>query len=197
MATPGYPFNLFQPGRIGDYSGRFSGGLGGLGALGGPLGLETGLASTVNQFMTQQAKAPWQANYPLFDPIMGQLGQNVYQQAQGKVTDSTINQLLQGAAQRGIITGSPGSPGSNAAYLAALGKTSEQQQALGMQGATALGALTPVPEIWNPMSLYVPERLARMEQGIAQQAEYTRPSTYKTSYRIGSGPWRSDRPLGW
>jgi hypothetical protein len=178
----GYPLTMFQPGRYGGYTG-----------FGGYPQLETGLASTINQFMTGQAKAPWQANYPMFDPIMGQLGTNVYQQAQGKVTDATINQLLQGAAQRGILTGSPGSPGANSAYLQALMKTSEQQQALGMQGATALGALTPIPEIWNPLSLYVPERLGRFEQDVAYGAEKgPQQSGTRTMYRrAGSSTWRS------
>lgn len=136
--------------------------------FGGP---DYGLAGNINQFMTGQAIAPWQANQPFFNETFQQAGQNALQQTQGKVTDPTINQLLQGAAQRGIITGSPGSPGANSAYLAALGKTSEQQQVAGLQGFGTLAGITPVPEIWNPLSLYVPERLARLEESIAQGAE--------------------------
>jgi hypothetical protein len=53
------------------------------------------------------------------------------QQLQGQVGSDVVAQLLQQAAERGIMTGQGGGPNTNAAYLAALGLTSTGQQQAG------------------------------------------------------------------
>lgn len=121
------------------------------------------LANLVNQFMTQQAAMPLQSNLPGYTGMREQQSKNILSQLQGDVPQDVITQILQQAAERGIMTGAPGGPNANSAYLRALGLTSIGQQQLGQQGLNQAIEQTPVPEIWNPMSLYVPEYLANQE----------------------------------
>lgn len=48
----------------------------------------------------------------------------VESQLRGQLPPDVINQIAQRAAERGVATGSPGGPGANAAYLAAIGRSS-------------------------------------------------------------------------
>lgn len=48
----------------------------------------------------------------------------VESQLRGQLPTDVINQIAQRAAERGVATGSPGGPGANAAYLAAIGRSS-------------------------------------------------------------------------
>ncbi len=134
----------------------------------GSLDPYTALASQVNQFMAGQAQAPFIANLPGYQGMTQQRSANVGAQLKGDVPQDVINQILQQAAQRGIFTGSPGGPASNASYLQALGLTSLGQQKEGAAGLSQAISDTPVPEIWNPMSLFVPEYLAKLELDAAR-----------------------------
>jgi hypothetical protein len=127
-----------------------------------------GLASGVNQFMTGQAAAPYIANLPGYQAMTGQQSQNILSQLKGEVPQDVINQVLQQAAERGIATGTAGGPNANAAYMKMLGLTSLGLQQQGAQNLTQAIANTPVPELFNPMSLYVPEKLAGLSLGAAQ-----------------------------
>jgi hypothetical protein len=155
-------------------------------------GLETGIASGVNRFMTQQAQLPFVSNLPLYSQMRGQQSQNIMSMLQGDVPGDVINQIMQQAAERGIATGSPGGPGANSAYLKALGLTSLGLQ---QQGSQLLGGAieqTPVPQLWNPISLYVPERTARKELEVAQT------SAAKPWQRFGEpSGWSSGSSWGW
>lgn len=120
------------------------------------------LAELVNSFMTQQAVAPYIANLPDYTGMTQQRSANIGSQLAGQVSPSTTNLLAQRGAERGIGVGA-GGPNAAAAWLAALGLTSEGLQQQGQQNLSQAIADTPVPEIWNPMSLYVPEYLANLE----------------------------------
>lgn len=125
------------------------------------------LAQMTNQFMTGQALAPYLQNLPGYANMVGQRSQNTQQMLQGQLPDDVITQISQQAAQRGIAGGSPGSPNANADYLRALGLTSLDMMGQGSQQLTQSIADTPVPELWNPMSLYVPSTLGAQEQAAA------------------------------
>jgi hypothetical protein len=184
----GYPYslNFLQPGMVGGY-----------GSAGTLPALETGLASTVNQFMTGQAALPYQTNLPGYQANIAQRGTNIGGLLRGEVPMDVQRQMIQGAGERGVSTGMAGSPNTNAAWLRALGLTSLGLQQAGSQQLGEAIAQTPVPEIWNPMALYVPERAARLEESIAQGGEYTPPATSKRSWSYGGGPWRSSPRLFW
>lgn len=126
------------------------------------------LASNTNALMTQQAKAPFVSNLPNYEQMVAQRSQNTGAQLRGEVPQDVVNQIIQGAAERGILTGSPGSPNSNAAYLRGLGLTSIGQQQAGSQNLSQSISDTPVPQLFNPSSLFVPEHLGSMELSAAQ-----------------------------
>lgn len=129
----------------------------------------TELAGKVNQFMTGQAVMPFLQNLPGYANMVGQRSENALSMLSGEIPGDVQNQIAQRAAERGIAGGTPGSANTNAAYLRALGLTSLDMTNQGSQLLTQSIADTPVPELWNPMSLYVPERLAAVEAGYAQQ----------------------------
>ena len=138
---------------------------------------EYGLAGDVNRFMTEQARFPFETNLPGFTPM----------------PQDVRNLISQAGAERGVMGGqAAGSPNANAAWLRALGLTSIGQQQAGTAGLTTAIQQTPIPEIWNPMSLYVPERLAQQELEAAQSGAYRPPPTSRTTYyRAGSSMGRS------
>lgn len=145
------------------------------------------LASNVNQFMTGQSILPFLQNLPGYANMVGQRSQNAMSMLNGQIPDDVISQISQGAAERGIMGGSPASPNANAAYLRALGLTSLDMQNQGSELLSKSIADTPVPELWNPMSLYVPQTLAADEakyaqQGIKAGAAAAKPSPKEYSY---------------
>lgn len=129
------------------------------------------LASLVNKFMAGQAQDPFIANLPNYLDLIGQRSKNIGEQLSGEVSSSTTNLLAQRGAERGISVGA-GGPNAAAAWLAALGLTAEGVKQKGMENLSTAIADTPVPEIWNPMSLYVPEYLANLELEATRGPQY-------------------------
>lgn len=140
------------------------------------------LAAATNAFMTGQAQAPFLANLPNYASNVAQRSQNIGSELKGQLPADVIRQIQQAAAERGIATGSPGSDNSNASYLQSLGLTSLGLQHQGSADLSQSIADTPVPQLFNPASLFVPEMLARLEHNAAQSglsnfSSTNRPST--------------------
>lgn len=145
------------------------------------------LAGNVNQFMTGQAVLPFLQNLPGYANMVGQRSENAQSMLSGEIPTDVQNVIAQGAAERGIAGGSPGAPNTNAAYLRALGLTSLDMTSQGSQLLSQSIADTPVPELWNPMSLYVPQTLGADEaryaqQGIAAGKAAAKPDPLEYSY---------------
>jgi hypothetical protein len=138
-------------------------------ALGGgvPYG---GMASGVNDFMAGQAQNQYLSNLPGYLGNITQRANNTSQQLKGQLPIDVIQQIQRQAAERGVANGMPDAAGNNnAAYLRALGLNSLQMMQQGSQNLTQSIADTPVSPLWNPMSLYVPERLGQQALAAAQQ----------------------------
>lgn len=149
--------------------GGFTGGGYGNDMVGPP---ETGLANNINTFMQGQALMPFLMNQPGFLENMGLAAGNVTSNLKGEIGSSTLAQIARGAAEFGIKIGSPGGPGFQTNLLATMGTTSEGLKAKGLEQFGELTEkITPRAEIWNPMSLYVPERLAARELAAAKEGE--------------------------
>lgn len=89
----------------------------------------TGSIDTSNQAQLQQN---YNMAIPNYSALTAQASNVAGQELNGQVPQDVISQLLQQAAERGIMTGGAGSPNTNAAYLRALGLTSIGQQQTGM-----------------------------------------------------------------
>lgn len=126
------------------------------------------LASQTNQFNLGQAANQF-AQLPGYTQDLSNIGASIADLTAGKIPTDVLTQLQQAAAERGIATGSPGSPNADAAYLRALGLTSLGLQNQGLTNLkTALGTLPSAP-LFNPASFYyTPE-----QQQAAAQAQST------------------------
>jgi hypothetical protein len=121
----------------------------------GNLGGIYNLGSGINQFQNQQAIQPYIANLPNYQAMVAQQSGNIGSELQGKLPQDVINQITQRAAERGVATGTSGSPNENAEMLRSLGLTSlgmEEQGASDLQ--RAIGE-TPNPGLFSPESMLV------------------------------------------
>lgn len=123
-----------------------------------------GLASQVNNFMGQQVRAPYLANLPNYAGMIGQRSTNTTNMLQGNLPPDVIRQIQQRGAERGVSTGMTGGTNMSASWLQSLGLNTLGMQLQGSKELTQSITDTPVPEPWNPISLY----LAQLEQEQAQ-----------------------------
>lgn len=122
------------------------------------------LAGNVNAFQTGQARAPLIAGLPNYENMLAQSSGNIGSLLKGQIPADVLSQIEQGAAERGIATGSAGSPNANAAMLRALGLTSLGLQTQGEQELTAAIGRTPQPPLMNPATFLVgPEQQQQAE----------------------------------
>lgn len=126
------------------------------------------MSNAINQFMTNQSLQPYQANLPGYANMVGQRSQNTASMLKGELPQDVINQISQQSAERGVAGGQSGGPNANAAYLRALGLNSLDMMGQGSKELSTSIADTPVPELWNPASLWMPEYLGQQEQTAAQ-----------------------------
>lgn len=160
------------------------------------------ISAATNQFMTGQAQMPYLANLPNYAEMLGQQTGNTLSQLKGEVPQDVVTQLQQRGAERGVATGSPGSPNSNAAYLRALGLTSLDIQKQGAANLHQNIADTPVSPLWNPASLFVPEHMAGLELGAASAGLGSGIGTGGGSLRLpggtlGAGPGQGGGVPSW
>lgn len=101
---------------------------------------------------------------------------NIATELAGQPSASTIRLLQQQAAERGAATGVGGdSPNATAAYLQALGLTSEQLQEQGQRDLTSAEGRNPGAPIFDPtsqlMTPYQSEQLALERARLAQEGQ--------------------------
>lgn len=124
-----------------------------------------GTATNLNTFNQGQLLGQYNMAIPNYAALTHTASGNAMSALEGSVPQDVIQQLLQGAAERGITGGMPESPNTNAAYLRALGLTSLGQQQTGMADLHQLSADAPIAKAFDPASMFVtPEQ--------QQQAQY-------------------------
>lgn len=139
-------------------------------------------AGAINRFMNSQALNAYKANLPGYANAVGQRSENTQQMLEGQLPQDVIGQIGQQAAERGIGGGNPGSPNANAAYLRALGLNSLDMMGQGSQQLSQSIADAPIPELFNPASLWVPTVLGQQEAEAARsQLRSSQPSTQNLS----------------
>lgn len=98
--------------------------------------------TTTNITRTTSGWTPTIPDYEILAPQASKLAET---QMSGKLAPDVIAQIAQGAAERGVAIGAPTSPNADAAYLRALGLTSQGLQQQGM--ANYLSLLSQSPRI--------------------------------------------------
>lgn len=117
----------------------------GAGAYGAIPQLPAYTTDTTSQLGTN-VQAQMLQNLPGYAAMSAADSSNIAGNLAGTVSPDVIAQMQQGAAERGISTGTQGSASNNAAYLKALGLTSMQLQQLGSTQLTAAMGRTPIQQ---------------------------------------------------
>lgn len=140
------------PSPIGSATEAISGDIGNLGQL-------YRLTQGVSGAAAEGARTQYAANLPGYTPMMQSASENIAANLEGLVNPDVLNLLGTQAAERGVGFG-PDSPGTNAAYLRALGLTSMGLQNLGQQQLTTAIQRTPIGPMFNPASMLItPEQM--------------------------------------
>lgn len=119
-------------------------------------GYIAGLTSLMNSLNQQGQAAALAQRIPNEPGLETQSSALIGSELQGKLPKDVMDLLAQQGAERGVATGSPGSPNSSAAYLRALGLSSLQEQQQGEQNLTAAEGRNPPAPLFNPSSELVP-----------------------------------------
>lgn len=161
------------------------------------------LADKLNKFMTEQVRAPYIANLPGYQGNLDQAVANTSDLLKGNISRGALDQLSRAAAERGIGIGSPNSPNMMANYMTTVGRTAEANQKEGLANLHQLIADTPIPQVFNPASLFVPEHLSANELAAALAGRQTGPGTTTPPFNTGGGGGLTlpgghlnDEPLG-
>lgn len=108
------------------------------------------LTTSLNTTIAKNAALPYQLNLPNYGAMTGQSSNNILSLLKGQVPPDVANQIAQMAAERGVATGSIGSPNSNTALLRALGLTSLGLQQQGEGELTGAIGRTPTGKQFDP-----------------------------------------------
>lgn len=93
---------------------------------------------------TNTTTSSWTSQLPQYEALSGQASGLAGSWMRGELAPDVISNIQRQAAERGIRTGvGPGSPNANAAYLQALGLTTQQLQQTGLQDYLQLLAQSP------------------------------------------------------
>lgn len=104
----------------------------------------------------------------------------------GNIDQPTINNLEQLAAERGVSTGSIGSPNSTAALMQALGRTTQGTEQLGVQNLTSAIGSAPVGPQFNPSSLFVSPEQQQQAQTYANTLAAAPIPSFATNSNLNS-----------
>lgn len=113
------------------------------------------LTTDLNSLIAKNAALPYQMNLPNYNAMTGQSSGNILSLLKGQVPQDVANQLAQLGAERGVATGSIGSPNSNTALMRALGLTSLGLQQQGEGDLTAAINRTPTGKQFDPSSFLI------------------------------------------
>lgn len=121
----------------------------------GNLGSIYALGQATNLFNQGQLMTQYESAIPNYSELVTQQSDVVGDQLAGDVPDDVLSQIIQSAAERGILTGSPGSPNANAAYLRALGITSMDLQKSGMENMSRMVKDAPIAPLFDISKMFV------------------------------------------
>lgn len=128
----------------------------------------TALTHFINNLNQQAQTAANRNRIPQNAALETQSSANIGNELHGVVAPDVLRLLQQQAAERGVATGTAGSPNSNAAYLQALGLTSMGLQEQGQHDLSGALARNPAAPIFDPttqiMNPYQSASLAQQDR---------------------------------
>jgi len=127
----------------------------------------TDITNSLDQANQQKANA---GRIPGSPALEQSSSANIGSALRGEVPSDVMNVLAQGAAERGVGTGSPMGPATNTDYLKALGLTSTGMMNTGQQWLSAADARNPAAQVTPSAGIYQTIEQQKMEQQrLAQQ----------------------------
>lgn len=127
------------------------------------------ISDLINSITRGAQSQALQARIPGGPALEEQSSANIGSELRGELPTDVLNRLRQASAERGVATGSPGSPNTNAAYLRALGLTSLDLTGRGQAELTTAEGRNPAAPIYDPSA-----QLITPYQGAQLGAEQTR-----------------------
>lgn len=135
----------------------------------------TALTDYINNLNRNAQTLALQARVPGGAGLEAQSSANIGSELRGEVAPDVMRLLQRQAAERGVRTGSPEAPATNAAYLQALGLTSMERQATGQRDLSAAYARNPAAPLFDPttqlLTPYQSGTLSLEQQRLLQQRE--------------------------
>ena len=129
----------------------------------------TDITNALDQANQQKANAGRIPNAPALEEASSA---NIGSALRGEVPTDVMNVLAQGAAERGVRTGSPMGPATNTDYLKSLGLTSTGMMNTGQQWLSAADARNPAAQVTPAAGLYQTiEQQKLAERQLAQQLQ--------------------------
>jgi len=108
------------------------------------------LSEEINAINRTGQSAALNARIPNAPALEAASSANIQSELAGELPADVLANLRQAAAERGVATGTVGSPNSNAAYLRALGLTSLDLTRMGQQELSAADARNPAAPLFDP-----------------------------------------------
>lgn len=127
-------------------------------AIGGDIGNLASLyqlGGGTNQFMQGQLENAYNLAIPNYSGMAAQSSANIGSELSGQLPQGVMDQIIQGAAERGILTGSPGSSNTNAAFVKQLLGSSLGLTQMGEQQLSGAVARSPITQPFDISKLFV------------------------------------------
>lgn len=161
------------------------------------------LAGGVNQFNEAQLLGMYESAFPGYQGLVKEASGNIAEQLAGNVPSDVVNQIIQSAAERGILTGSPGSPNANTALLRSLGLTSLGLQQTGQENLLNMARATPTAAPFDISKLFItPDEIQQAQLYANIYASAPDPAAAAAAARgaamggSGGGYWNKTTTLG-
>lgn len=126
------------------------------------------LGGGVDQFAQGQLQGSLASAIPNYAGLTQKSSQNIASELGGQLPTDVVNTIIQNAAERGIMTGSPGSPNSDAAMMRALGLSSLNMTEMGQKDLATTKTTTPFAQPFDISRMFVsPEQQQQAEAAAA------------------------------
>lgn len=164
----------------------------------GNLGSLYQLGSGVNPFMQSQLQANYNAAIPNYSGLAAQSSANIGSELAGELPQGVLDEILQSSAERGILTGTPGSANVNAAMVKQLLGSSLDLTKLGESELTGAVGRSPITQPFDISKMFVSPEM-QQEAGMAASLYASAPDPAAAAQELqglsqGDGGAGSDLP---
>lgn len=149
------------------------------------------IAAMVNAFTQNQLMQMLRSSIPNYAALSQKQSGVIGSELSGEVPQDVVSQIIQRGAERGILTGAPGSPNSSAAYLRALGLNSLGMMGQGVKDFSTQIAETPLGQPFDFTKLFVTpeqEQQAAMAANLYASAPVPSAAAAALNPVVSSGP---------